>query len=461
MTELLFGSAVEAANLIRTRRISALDLTEMAIARIEAANPKINAVVELRGDAARGEARAADAAITRGDPIGPLHGVPITIKEAIPISGMRSTWGNADFRDHVAEGDATVVQRLMGAGAIVIGTTNVAAMLGDFAQTANEVYGVTNNPWDASRTPGGSSGGAAAAVAAGMTFLDLGSDLVGSIRIPASFCGVYGIKPSADIVPLTGFQPPGPPSVPFEFTYRSSLGPFARSAGDLRSALRLIAGPEMPAAAAFSWTLPSPRRDRLSDFRVGVVLDAERAAISSEVGAPLSAVVDELRRIGVQVIDGWPEGIDPAAEAETFGFHVGMFFAAQDPGAEPPPMTEFIEQERRRMAARAAWARYFEDVDVFVCPTNFTAAFPYDSRPFEERTVSTPEGERRYDEQPFWISHASITGLPAVVAPIGRTDQGLPVGAQIIGPLFEDDTPLTFAELLADLIGGYESPPIG
>jgi amidase len=460
MTDLLFGSAVEAANRIRTRRISALDLTEMALDRIEATYPKVNAVVELRGDAAWEEAGAADAAIARGDPIGPLQGVPITIKEAIPVAGMHSTWGNASFRDHVADVDAAVVQRLRGAGATVIGTTNVAAMRGDFAQTANDVYGVTNNPWDTSRTPGGSSGGAAAAVAAGMTFLDLGSDLVGSIRMPASFCGVYGIKPSANVVPLTGFQPPGPSSVPFEFTYRPSLGPFARSAGDLRAALRLIAGPEVPAAAAFSWTLPSPRHDRLSDFRVGVVLDDERVPVSSQVWAPLSAAVDELRRIGVQVIDGWPEGIDPAAEAETFGFHVGMFFATQGPGAEPPPMTEFIEQERLRMAARAAWARYFEDVDVFVCPTNFTAAFPHDSRPFEERTVSTPEGERRYDEQPFWISHASITGLPAVVAPIGRTDEGLPVGAQIIGPLFEDDTPMTFAELLADLIGGYEPPPI-
>ncbi len=288
-------------------------------------------------------------------------------------------------------------------------------MLADFAQTANELYGVTNNPWDTARTPGGSSGGGAAALAAGMTFLEHGSDLVGSIRIPASFCGVYGLKPSVGIVPLTGFQVPGPPAPPSEMLYMSAVGPLGRSAPDLRIALKVTAGPEPPAVNAYSWTLAPARHRRLADFRAGVVLDHEHAPVSSEVAAVLSGAVDALARAGTTVVEGWPEGVDPVEQSESFAFHIGLFFAFQ---------------------------------------------FAHDSRPFEARTITTPEGERPYTNQPFWISHASLPGLPAVVAPIGRTPGGLPVGVQIIGPLYEDNTAVTFAEMLADVIGGYEPPPL-
>jgi amidase len=198
----------------------------------------------------------------------------------------------------------------------------------------------------------------------------------------------------------------------------------------------------------------------LKDFRVGVVLDHQSAPVSSEVAARLSDAVDALSRAGATVVEGWPDGVDPVKQAESFGFHVGMFFAFAQPGAEVPKMADFIEHENRRMSARAAWGRYFEGVDVFLCPANFTPAFPHDNRPFPERKITTPEGERPYDSQPFWISHASLPGLPAVVAPVGRTPGGLPVGAQIIGPLFEDDTALTFAGLMGEVVGGYESPPI-
>lgn len=216
-----------------------------------------------------------------------LHGVPMTIKESFNVAGLHTTWGNPAFKDFVADADATVPRRLEQAGAIIVGKTNVAFMLGDFAQTANQLYGVTSNPWDTTRTPGGSSGGAAAALSAGMTFLEYGSDLVGSIRIPASFCGVYGLKPSTGIVPLTGFQPPGPPAGPSDMTYMSAVGPLGRSARDLRTALRVTAGPEDQAAKAYSWALSPPRHRRLEDFRVGVVLDHQRAPVSSEVTAPL------------------------------------------------------------------------------------------------------------------------------------------------------------------------------
>jgi len=225
--------------------------------------------------------------------------------------------------------------------------------------------------------------------------------------------------------------------------------------------LSVTGGPENQAAKAYSWALSSPRHTRLEDFRVGVVLDHEHAPVSSEVTAPLSDAVDALARAGATVVEGWPEGMDPVQNYESFGFHVGLFFAFQESDEDFTTFSEFIDHENRRMAARAAWNHYFDDVaDVFLCPVNFTPAFPHDARPFEERTITTPEGERPYYDQAFWISHASLPGLPAVAAPIGRTPGRLPVGAQIVGPLCEDDTAITFAELLGDVIGGYEPPPL-
>jgi amidase len=245
MDQALVGSAAEAAEMIGRREVSSRELTELLLARVDAVNGPLNAVVELRRKAALREASAADEVIARRGRPRPLHGVPITVKEAFNVAGLHTSWGNPAFREFMTDRDATVVARLKQAGAIVVGKTNVAFMLGDFAQTHNDLYGTTRNPWETTRTPGGSSGGAAAAVAAGMAFLEYGSDLVGSIRIPASFCGVYGLKPSVGIVPLTGFQPPGPPAPPSEMTYMSALGPLARTARDLRVALHVTAGPEI------------------------------------------------------------------------------------------------------------------------------------------------------------------------------------------------------------------------
>jgi amidase len=456
MHEALLQSATNAARMLRRKEISSRELTEMLLARIDSVNPALNAVVALRPEAALQEAAAADEATARSDAAGPLHGVPMTIKDSFNVAGLHTTWGNPAFKDFVADWDATVVQRLRRAGAIIIGKTNVAFMLGDFGQTANELYGVTNNPWDTTRTPGGSSGGTAAALAAGMTFLEYGSDLVGSIRIPASFCGIYGLKPSVGIVPLTGFQPPGPPAGPSDMMYMSAVGPLGRSAHDLRAALSVTGGPEDQAAKAYTWTLSPSRHTRLEDFRVGVVLDHEQSPVSNEVAGPLSNAVDTLAQAGATVVEGWPDGVDPVQDYESFGFHVRLFFAFQQPDEDFATLSEVVDHENRRMAARTAWSRYFNEIDVFLCPVNFTPAFPHDARPFEQRTITTPEGERPYNDQAFWVSHASLPGLPAVAAPIGLTPGGLPVGAQILGPLYEDDTAITFAELSGDVIGGFE-----
>jgi amidase len=206
--------------------------------------------------------------------------------------------------------------------------------------------------------------------------------------------------------------------------------------------------------------LPAPRHDRLADFRVGVVLDDPGSAVSSEVATQLSTAADAIARAGATIVEGWPSGVDPMRQAESFGFHVELFFAFQQAAGDVATLSSVVEHEHRRMAARVAWESYFQDIDVFLCPVNFTAAFPHDPRPFHERRIATPEGERSYTDQVFWIAQAALPGLPAMSAPVGRTPGGLPVGAQIVGPLYEDDTAITFAELLGDAVGGYEAPPI-
>jgi len=430
-SDILLRPATDAAAALKRREVSSRELTEAVLAAIDARNPRVNAVVELRREAALEDAAAADRALAGGD-ARPLTGVPMTIKEAFDVAGMHTTWGNPAWASYVADRDAAVVQRLRDAGAVLAGKTNVHAMLADFGRTSNEAYGTTSNPHDVSRTPGGSSGGSAAAVAAGLSFLDFGSDLVGSIRIPASFCGVYGLRPTAETVPLRGFGPPGAPEPPPGTAYLSTVGPLARSADDLHVAL----------AATADGALAPPRHAHLADFRVGVVLDDDRCPVTSEVGAALASTVEAIAAAGATIVEGWPGGIDPAGDYESFGFHVRLFFASQEgetlPGAD--------EQQARRAAVRDAWARYFADVDVFLCPANFTVAFPHD-------TGDEIDG-RAYADQPFWTAHAALAGLPAAVAPIGRTRAGLPVGAQVVGPAYEDDTAVAFA----GLVGEYVAP---
>ncbi|MEV6831156.1 amidase family protein [Amycolatopsis sp. NPDC051102] len=422
-----FRTATEVAAGIRRGELSSRALTEQLFARIDAST--VNAVIATCREAALEAASEADRAVARGDDTGPLHGVPMTIKDAFAATGLPTTWGEPAFADCVADEDAAVVHRLRAAGAIVVGKSNVHHLLADFGRTENPLHGRTLNPRDPARTPGGSSGGAAAALADGLTYLEYGSDLAGSIRIPAAYCGVYGLKPTAGTVPLRGFQPPGPPA-PLPREFPSAAGPLARSAADLRLALRVTGGPLRPA-----------RQTRLGDFRVGVVLDDPACPVTGEVGAALSDAVDALARAGVRVREGWPADVDPVVQAEAFGFQVELFFASQE-GREPAGTAG---QEQRRAALTAAWARYLAGVDVFLCPTVFTTALPHDHRD-------------RYDDQVFWIAQASLPGLPSLSAPVG---EGLPAGLQVVGPAHEDDTAITFADLAADVVGGFVPPGAG
>jgi amidase len=233
--------------------------------------------------------------------------------------------------------------------------------------------------------------------------------------------------------------------------YLSSVGPLARSAGDLRTALRATAGPEAPDAVAYTWRLAPPRHTGLAGFRVGGVVDQYCAPLTGDVGRALSDAVDELARAGATIVTGWPDGVDPIGQAESFGFEVAQFFAFHGGDPDFATQSQVVQQHDRRTAARAAWYRHFADVDVFLCPATFSAAFAH---------PTVPDSDRLHHRLAFWMAFASLTGLPAVSAPVGHTPGGLPIGAQIIGPPHEDDTPITFAELAAEVLGGFTPPPM-
>ncbi len=475
--ELDFASAADAARAVRTRRISARELTELAFRRIDRYNPRINAVVVQFREKALEDARKADAAVARKEKLGPLHGVPITVKESYNVAGALTTVGIKGLPNSRAAANAVTVDRLLAAGAILLGKTNVPLGLTDW-QSYNEVYGVTHNPWDLKRTPGGSTGGGAAALAAGLGHLTMGSDIGGSIRVPAHFCGVYGHKPSIDLIPSRGemIGPQGQP--PAYLPALAVVGPLARSANDLRLALEITAGPDVDDAHAYRWTLPAPRQTRLSQFRVGYVLDDKICPVASDVAAALENALSALGKAGVKLERGWPEGINPEAQLNTYmhllGAALGAGFDARTieafkalGGAEAVfataasgSYTAFRRAMEQRLAAQAAWRRYFSSHDVFLLPTAFVAAFPHDHSFMPSRRLATGEGPRSYMDMIRWIAPATLTGLPATTAPVGRTTNGLPVGLQILGPYLEDATPIEFAARMAEVVGGFTPPPL-
>ena len=352
-------------------------------------------------------------------------------------------------------------------------------MLGDW-QSYNAIHGTTNNPWDESRTPGGSTGGGAAALAAGLGGLSIGSDLAGSIRIPAHFCGVYGHKPSLALISMAGFQPGPWDGSPGYLMDLAVVGPLARSARDLRLALNVLGGANGDEAKAWTWRLPAPRHTRLRDFRIGYVLNDAICPVSAEVGAVYEKTLSALSRAGATLHRGWSQELDPRAQMKTFVYLLFSLLTvdmnaearershkrlANDPddiaaAAAVEPHGRWLHESQRRLAVRALWQKYFKSHDVFLLPTAFTAAFPHDhSEPIDNRVIDTPEGKRPYGrDMSSWISFATLSGLPATVAPIGRTRAGLPVGLQIMGPMWEDGTSIEFAAQLSDVIGGFEAP---
>jgi amidase len=465
---------------LRTREIGARELLEHYITRVERYDSHINAVVVRDFERARERADAADRALRRGEGVGPLHGLPMTVKESFHRAGTATTFGFPEFRGNIATSNAVVVERLLAAGAVIFGKTNVPPGLMD-GQSWNELYGRTANPWDLGRTPGGSSGGSAAALAAGLTGLEFGSDIASSIRNPAHYCGVFGHKPTYGVCPPRGhmlldtLQP----------TDIAVVGPLARSARDLELALSIVAGPANESAKAYSIALPQASQQDLEAFRVAIVLDDDFARVDAEVQEPLARLRDFLAAEGAIVA----EGARPAVKTEEY-YRLFMTllraatsialtdeqFAEQAELARAASMAtrdmarlnaygaalshrDWLRLDERRRRYGEAWRQFFERFDLLLCPTLSTAAFKHSTVPPQLRTLTVNGREEPFENQLFWAGLAGVAYLPATVAPIGRTASGLPVGVQIIGPRYGDLTCLRFAHLLEERYRAFEPPP--
>ena len=479
-----FASATEMLAALRTKQASAVELLDLHVRRITRHNPGLNAIVEPDFERAKAQAQAADAQRARGD-AAPLLGLPMTLKESINVRGLRTTAGMEHWKDFRSEHDAPVTTRVKAAGAVVMAKTNVPQMLADW-QSANPVYGRTNNPWDVTRTPGGSTGGGAAALAAGLTPLEFGSDIGGSIRVPAAFCGVYGHRPSETAMPRSG-QFPMPP-MPNAAVVMGVQGPMARSAADLELALDVAAGAEAGEDVAWRLTLPPARRERLGDFRVAVLPSLDWMPVDAEVAAAADAVASRLGGLGAKVQVTQPEILGD--HREHYALYLTLLAAitsARVPAAErsarlavmrtrddewslatqrglESTASDYLVWIAQRERYRAAWRAFFRDWDIVLMPTFFAPAYPHWDKPMP----STPQSIRKtidINGNPvleelglFWASVGTLAGQPATAFPAGLTRGGLPIGLQAIGPYLEDRTPIRFAALVGNEISGFTRP---
>ena len=475
-----FASATRLASDIRDRRVGCLELLDFFLARAERYNPALNAIIAWQVDKARDRARAADAALARGENWGPLHGVPMTVKESFNLAGLPTTFGNPGWKDNIPTGNAVLVDRLERAGAVIFGKTNVPYMLQD-SQSYNDIYGTTNNPWDLACGPGGSSGGEAATLAAGMSALGAGSDIAGSLRNPAHYSGVYGHKPSWGLIPTRGHGPPGIVTP----TDISVVGPMARHAEDLALALDVLAGPDLLQQAAWRVALPASRARRLRDFRVAVWASSPLAPIDDSVAALIAAAVDAVGEAGATVDASARPPVELAGNQQLFMLLLRAATAGRLPDAEfaeqqkiaatlaPDDMSPRAHVARgatlghrawgaaneARNKLRYAWRDFFARFDVLLAPVAATAAYPHDHNPDRGARRVIVNGEPAPHVDITWAGLASLCYLPATAAPIGLTSRGLPVGLQIIGAEGEDATTIEFARLLAEEIGGFVAPP--
>jgi amidase len=479
-----YRTTKETAAALQARKISAAELTDRVIARIEKLDQKLNAVVMRDFDRAREAAKAADAALGRGEQR-PLLGVPMVVKESFNVAGLPTTWGIPAFKGWTPQEDAVAITRLKAAGAVILGKTNVPINLQDW-QSYNDIYGTTNNPWDLGRTPGGSSGGSAAALAAGFGPLSLGSDIGGSLRVPAHYCGVYGHKPTHDLVPMRGHTPPGVAAIPRDIDL-AVVGPMARTAADLALGLDVLAGPdEARDGVAYRLALPAPRHEDLKSFRVLVVDTHPLLPTAASVRTALDRLGDRLGKAGAKVGRESPLLPGLAEEARLYMGLLLAFVSATWPPeqielvkgalATLPPGDTGLGADRIRGAlmthrewraadgARAKlqqkWAELFREWDVVLCPPIATPAFPHDhSTPEYARHIDIDGKDYPYQDQLVWPGVATVPGLPATAAPIDHSDTGLPIGVQIVGPYLEDRTPIAFAALMEREFGGFAPPP--
>ena len=453
-----YSTATEQIEALRTRKISAVELFDQTVRRIEHLDTTVNAIVIRDFERARADARAADVALFRGDRR-PLLGLPMTVKEAFNVAGLPTTWGLPGTDAIPVRADAVVVERLRAAGAIIIGKSNIAAMLADW-QSANPVYGVTRNPWDLNRSPGGSSGGGAAALAAGFVALEFGSDLASSLRAPAAFCGVYAHKPTFGIVSNRGFAPPGTPTMTtMPFIDMAVVGPMARSAGDLALALAVAAGPDLRYAVGWRLKLPSARHKRLRDFRVLVLTDHPRIPTAGSVRTALDVRAEALEAAGCRVSRERHHLPDLGAITDTFSELLNASFAAEAPNSTARH-ADWIRADRRRAEIADQWRGLYEDFDVVLCPAMPTTAPMLNPPSGPPATIQIDGQSVPYGAQPLWGALATLTGGPATAAPMGLDGDGLPIGAQVLGPFLGDRTTIAFAAAMEAAFGAI-NPPSG
>jgi amidase len=460
-------TATAQAAMIAAGDVSATEVLDAHLARIADHNPELNAVVVLDEGAARGAAGAADEAHAAGRPPGPLAGVPVTVKEAFDVAGLPTTAGMPEYAGRLASTDAPAVRLLRDAGAVILGKTNVPTQLADL-QCANPLYGRTVNPWDHSRSCGGSSGGSAASVAASLAAADLCSDLSGSIRVPASWCGVYGLRPSHGLISKRGHLPW--PTDGLLEPATSAVGLLARSVEDLSLVFEVLAGGERPAPAARPLR-PAPLGPLAPDsLRIAVWSGVPDAPVDRETSCAFAAAVSALDGAGV-VIEELAPPIDPAGalalawrlvDAEiTHGLTSGQWEDVRGGGSGMTQLVHdhLVDQEARLQATRA-WQEVFERFDAVLCPAAAVPAQPVDERPPVRRPLVIDGVEHPHPVLAHWSLLTSVAHLPSVTLPAGvGATSGLPVGAQLVGGHLDDLTLLAVAGVVAEVLRAYRPPP--
>jgi len=467
---LAYESATSLIHRLRAREISASELLRYFLARIEAHDAKINALVHLDTERAREAAAQAN---------GAWSGLPMTVKEAYEMRGTPTTWGIPAFKDNIASRDAVAVERLRRAGAVVFGKTNVPLDLADL-QSYNDIYGTTNNPYDLERTPGGSSGGSAAALAAGFSALEMGSDIGGSIRNPAHSCGLFGHKPTWELIPSRGHALPGVFAAPDI----AVIGPLARSADDLELAMKVLARPD-EIARGIQYKLPTLGDRRLKDLRVAVIANHDLCRVSEEVEARVHLVARCLREAGAKV----DEEARPEVPIEKIWHEYRLLLNSFLGGSVPRRVYEerqravaalaenddssqavvlratimshfnWLRHNNQRAHIRWSYHEFFKNYDVILEPVLPTAAIKHDHRPFAERFVDVDGDSMPYFDQIFWAGISGVACLPSTVIPAGPNDAGLPIGVQLVGPEYGDLITIGVAKLLEREGFAFTPPP--
>lgn len=484
-SEWSFKTATELSGALAAKQVSAVELAQDAIGRIERHDGRINAICVRDFDRGLDAARAADAARARGE-TGALLGIPLTVKESYNVAGLPTTWGFVPQKDFIAAEDALSISRVKQAGGVILGKTNVPVGLADW-QSYNEIYGTTSNPFDLGRTPGGSSGGSSAALAAGYGPLSLGSDIGGSLRVPAFHCGVYAHKPTYNLVPPRGHTPPPLPPIPMDRDL-AVIGPMARSAADLSLLLDVIAGPDpLHNGVGYKLALPPARHATLKDFRVLLIDSDPLLPSDKDIRAAIEKLAGYLATSGVTVARNSPLLPDFSESSRLYmrmlmGF-LGAFFlpeaiagaragvaqlAAGDKSLTAERLRGITQSHRdwvlddgARARLRAQWRDLFGTFDAVICPIMPTPAYPHDHSPDQDsRRIAIEGKDFVYPDQLAWPGIATLPGLPATAIPLGLNGQGLPVGVQIVGPWLEDRTPLKLAELIEREFGGFVPPPM-